>query len=194
MPSLVGSENVYKRQLWCAIALGALVQGCSLEFVSRPLLDTKTSCCRCRLHALPLPICAQTIVCCVDSLCVHIRLTCLFAFSVGTWRLVRWPHYADVDNVMRVWDLSVPYAHFGSITPPNHFVLHLIPLKEGRLYVGCRCLRQSLFQPEPVYFEELSGCGIWTKLKPQCTSWFLVNKRFKNTPVHASLGLSLIHI
>lgn len=27
--------------LWCAIALGALVQGCSLEYVSRPLLDTK---------------------------------------------------------------------------------------------------------------------------------------------------------
>ena len=27
--------------LWCAIALGALVQGCSLEYVSRPLLDSK---------------------------------------------------------------------------------------------------------------------------------------------------------
>lgn len=25
--------------LWCAIALGALVQGCSLEFVSRPFMD-----------------------------------------------------------------------------------------------------------------------------------------------------------
>lgn len=35
--------------LWCTIALGALVQGCSSEFVSYPPPGYEADCCRCTL-------------------------------------------------------------------------------------------------------------------------------------------------
>lgn len=49
--------------LWCAIALGALVQGCSLEYVSRLLVDTNL-------------VSAAAVNACYHPYCTNDRVRC----------------------------------------------------------------------------------------------------------------------
>lgn len=80
--------------LWCTIALGALVQGCSSEFVSYPPPAHETDCCRCTLpiHGnVVLRMKQCTLICDEDvlSATVHWYDILNLWWACGVWTVER---------------------------------------------------------------------------------------------------------